>query len=113
MKTVPNTPAAPPLMIAVQTEDDGSDLKMEIVPRDHSEMDFCVCITADTKTPFDDNLFGECHDCGVKVQFRPYVPTNLGKLCLSCFVERTEGGRAAVEAAMEKLNSPEVTKILK
>lgn len=113
MKTVPNVTAAPPRMITVETEDDGTNPRMAVVPRNHADMDFCVCVPADMKTYFDDNLIGECHDCGVRVQFRPYVPTELAKLCMGCFVKRTEGGREGVEQALEKLNSPEVTKILK
>lgn len=48
------------------------------------DCDACICVTADTPTPFSDNLLGACHECGVRVQFRPYVPVSLPKLCIPC-----------------------------
>jgi hypothetical protein len=50
-----------------------------------------ICVYATAETPFGDNLKGVCAMCGVGVQFRPYTPAKLRKLCIPC-------GMVAVES---------------
>lgn len=50
---------------------------------DASEAEAIVCMPADQGEAFEDDLFGECKGCGVKVRYRPYMP-NLPKLCMEC-----------------------------
>lgn len=37
---------------------------------------------------FDDDVWDVCSDCGVKVCHRPYVPMELVRICIACFVLR-------------------------
>ena len=59
------------------------------------ECDFLVCVTADTPSPFEDNLTGFCVECGVKVQFRWHAPRKPKRICMACMVlmetKRIEG----------------------
>jgi hypothetical protein len=57
-------------------------------------IDVVVCIRASDPSPFTDNLRGVCMECGGTVQFRPYVPVSLPKLCIACapaVLEREKG----------------------
>ena len=47
-----------------------------------------VCIEASDPTPFKDNAFSKCADCGVIVQHRPWVTAHLTKLCMPCAGKR-------------------------
>lgn len=53
------------------------------------------CVKAEDETPFEDNLIGECFKCGCKVQFRPYVPVAIRKVCLDCLVTVAFSGETA------------------
>jgi len=48
------------------------------------KVDFLVCMPADTPSPFDDNLFGFCVKCGVRVMFRWHAPRKPQRICLQC-----------------------------
>lgn len=52
-----------------------------------TDIDFVVCLTADRPVHFTDNLFGDCVECGCRVQFRPHAPPG-ARICLRCFQEK-------------------------
>lgn len=54
-----------------------------------------VCALATVRTPFDDNLRGDCHFCHRAVQYRPNVPRPHTLICNECFLERVEDGDEA------------------
>ena len=39
-------------------------------------------------SPFPDDLHAPCVDCGRALSFRPYMPAEEPKLCVSCFALR-------------------------
>jgi hypothetical protein len=53
-----------------------------------NEADICVCVLADAATPFTDNVFDVCRDCGRAIQYRPHVPKKPPKICVECAVNR-------------------------
>ena len=55
-----------------------------------------VCINADQKTPYDDNLKGTCR-CGQGIQFRPHAPTWIEKICATCAVDQAKAEQAKGE----------------
>jgi hypothetical protein len=55
-----------------------------------------ICLNADQKTQFDDNLKGVCK-CGQKIQFRPHAPTWVEKICTTCAFEQAKAEQAKGE----------------
>jgi hypothetical protein len=51
------------------------------------QVDFVVCVPASTPSHFDDDLFGFCSHCGVKVRYRWHAPRKPKKICLECAVK--------------------------
>lgn len=56
--------------------------------------DAVVCLRLGTPTPFTDNETGTCSHCQHAVVFRPHTPKRPPKICLECFRDTLEGGRA-------------------
>lgn len=56
--------------------------------------DCVVCATADTRTPWRDNVTTTCHDCSCAIIHRPHAPKRPPKVCMDCAVARMEGGHA-------------------
>jgi hypothetical protein len=54
------------------------------------EADICVCMPLGP-SQFDDNLTGECADCGCQIMYRPYIPAKPAKVCPLCAVTRIKG----------------------
>lgn len=49
------------------------------------DIDLVVCVKIDGKPLLlPDNLVGTCHRCGAPIQFRPYVPAVIPKMCIEC-----------------------------
>lgn len=46
--------------------------------------DYVVCCRVGTQSPFTDNLYGECSECGHQVFFRPHAPKRPKRLCMEC-----------------------------
>jgi hypothetical protein len=67
---------------------------IEVIPDEEAEkVDFLVCTLADTPTPFEDNLVGNCHFCGKKVQYRWHAPRKPKRVCLECAVIQLEANK--------------------
>lgn len=49
--------------------------------------DFVVCASADTPTPFKDNVPGVCSHCEAAIIWRPYVPKHVPRICLRCAIQ--------------------------
>lgn len=64
-----------PKSITVVSEDEASDMA-----------DFMICVFAEQKTTFTDNLFDFCStpECGKKIQYRPHAPRGIKKICHEC-----------------------------
>jgi hypothetical protein len=45
-----------------------------------------ICPTADTPSPYTDNLVGKCEECGCDIQMRPHAPSYMKKVCSWCGV---------------------------
>ena len=43
-----------------------------------------ICATADSPSVFDDDVLMACAGCGVALRHRPYLPSQLTKLCGPC-----------------------------
>lgn len=65
---------------------------------------FLICNLEANKSPFLDNLIGECSVCKNKVQYRPHAPKDTIKTCLACF-EKTHFGKeeAKIEISKESI----------
>jgi hypothetical protein len=61
-----------------------------------SEEIIVICVTADQKTPFIDNLIGTCFRCGVAVQYRPHVPAGAKFCCQGCWLRDPPPGEPSV-----------------
>ena len=48
---------------------------------DWSKVDFVFC---NRTGYFSDDVKGNCHNCGVKIVYRPYIPKDVLKLCADC-----------------------------
>lgn len=46
--------------------------------------DYLVCIPAEPRVLFPDNVFDFCCKCGVKVQLRPRAPSAPKRICMVC-----------------------------
>lgn len=53
-----------------------------------------VCNRVGTATPLKGNVFGQCHDCRHGIYHRPDVPAKAMKVCVDCFADRYQGGKA-------------------
>ena len=42
-----------------------------------------ICVTADHEG-FEDDLFTDCGECGVRLRYRPYMPDDVKRICLGC-----------------------------
>ena len=58
------------------------------------EVDFVVCMPADTPSPFTDNLTGFCCECGIKVIYRWHAPRKPKRICMECMTKRLEKDNA-------------------
>jgi predicted RNA-binding Zn-ribbon protein involved in translation (DUF1610 family) len=64
---------------------------IEIVSDEKAEQaDYLVCSSADTPSPFADNLTGFCCACGIKVIYRWHAPRKPKRICMLCAVEQLE-----------------------
>lgn len=45
---------------------------------------FVLCVLAEPRKLFPDNVFDFCTECGVKVQLRPHVPAGPKRICYGC-----------------------------
>lgn len=62
--------------------------KIKVVSDEEAEkVDYVVCVPASTPSYFDDDLFGYCSHCGVKVRYRWHMPRKPKKICLDCAVK--------------------------
>jgi hypothetical protein len=53
----------------------------------------CTTISLGERTTLPDNRIGFCQwGCERMIQWRPYVPDHITKVCLYCMVERAESG---------------------
>ena len=49
------------------------------------EKQLYVCTEAGFPSPYDDNVNGPCeNNCGKQIQWRPYAPPNVFKVCAKC-----------------------------
>jgi hypothetical protein len=55
-----------------------------------AEIDAVLCATADTPSPFGDDVLVPCAGCGVMIRHRPYIPAHVTKLCPVCAVRLSE-----------------------
>ena len=53
-----------------------------------------VCVAADTRSPFGDDVLAPCASGGVIVCHRPSIPPHVTKLCPTCALRQVEGGAA-------------------
>lgn len=61
-----------------------------VVNDDEAEKaDFTVCMPAG-KSPFKDNLYGSCSECGRAIMFRPHAPKKPAKICYQCMEKKLE-----------------------
>lgn len=79
--------------------------EVNVVSTDDAEAaEYVVCVRATDFSPYKDNVFSFCCECGEKVQHRPHVPTVPKKICLKCATPMME------EAAKNKSLEIDVTK---
>ena len=58
---------------------------IKIISDDEAETaDAVVCVLATASSPFTDNVFTRCAECGVGIQHRPHAPKSPRKLCIRC-----------------------------
>ena len=50
-----------------------------------------ICARITTPLYIEDNVIGECSECGWKVQFRPHAPKGR-KMCMLCAADQVEPG---------------------
>lgn len=69
----------------------GADIR-PATDEEAEECAFVVCVDADRKTPFTDNVFCDCAHCGRPIQHRPKSPKKPPKICMECALDRASGG---------------------
>lgn len=58
--------------------------KMKVVKDiDWGKIDFIMCSET---SHFPDDKKGECNECGKKIVFRPYQPSDVKKVCMNCAI---------------------------
>lgn len=74
---------------------EANGLLPEDVPRisdaEAEKADCVACLPFGSHSPFSDNVFTTCHDCGTGIFHRPYAPKLPKKLCIRCAMGRIRG----------------------
>lgn len=52
-----------------------------------------VCLRAEERSFFTDNITGSCADCGVAIVWRPHAPDPATRICLACARVRLTDGQ--------------------
>lgn len=68
------------------------DKMIEVVANPKKEPDFVVCAPVGFST-FTDNREGECAHCRCRIMWRPYIPEEFFKICMSCAIAMSSATR--------------------
>jgi len=68
------------------------DLPVTIVPTAPSDVEVLVCADAEASSPFTDNVYTTCGDCGRAVYHRPNVSAPR-YVCWTCFERHVADGQ--------------------
>lgn len=57
-----------------------------------ADIDYVVCaLLKDGQEPYyEDNIIGECKDCGRRIQWRPHAPMGPPRICTGCFTKKLD-----------------------
>ena len=52
-----------------------------------AEADVLVCVPVTMPLAFPDNRVGDCAACGRRIQYRPFTPKKVTRMCVGCVQE--------------------------
>lgn len=68
---------------------------IKVVSQEEAEqVGYVVCCRLGMPRHFTDDAYGRCSHCGHSIFFRPNVPSRPPKICIECFADTMNGGRA-------------------